>query len=197
MVLNLKNNTEENTDEELAELSLLDKEAFRFLIDRYEERLRRYAVRLGIDKIGETDDLLQEVFIKAYQNLASFDSNLSFSSWIYRITHNEAVTIFRKRRVRPEGHMNFMEEEDLRQIASDVDVFEDILNEELRLSVQKSISLLDDKFKEIIILKYLEDKSYDEISDILKISPGTVASRINRAKEKLDKIIKKEKTIYE
>lgn len=186
-----------STDEELAILALSDKEAFRFLIERYEPKLRRYAKRLGINQIGETDDLLQEVFMKVYMNLAGFDSSLSFSSWIYRITHNEAMSIYRKMKSRPEGHIEDLEDEDFLQIASDFDLINEVSKHESKRLVKDSLEYLDSKYKEIIILRYFEDKSYDEISDILKISPGTVATRISRAKSQIKKIISKKDYLYE
>lgn len=173
------------TDEELAASALSDTESFRVLIDRFEGKLRRYAVRLGVERIGEVDDLLQNVFIKVYQNLADFDTHLSFSSWIYRITHNEAMTLFRRRRSRPEGHRSLLDDSEFAQIASDVDIMHEHESREARDMVQRALDNLDVDSRQILVLKYFEEKNYDEISDILKISPGTVASRISRAKQKL------------
>lgn len=185
------------TDEELAVLSMSDKESFRFLIERFEPKLRRYARRLGIEQIGETDDLLQDVFLKVYQNLADFDTRLSFSSWIYRITHNQAMSFFRKRSVRPEGHIKNIEDKEFMQISSDLDIFKEVSIDESRYLVKEAIKSLNTKYTEIIILRYFEDKSYDEISDILKISPGTVATRISRAKALLKIFINKKEYIHE
>lgn len=198
-MMNNENTIEESTktDEELAVLSISDKESFRFLIKRFEPKLRRYARRLGIDQIGETDDLLQDVFLKVYQNLADFDTRLSFSSWIYRITHNQAMSIFRKRSVRPEGHIKNIEDKEFMQISSDLDIFKEVSIDESRYLVKEAIKSLDAKYTEIIILRYFEDKSYDEISDILKISPGTVATRISRAKALLKIFINKKEYIHE
>jgi len=185
------------SDEELVVLSLADRDSFRYLIERYEEKLRRYSMKLGIARIGETDDLLQNTFIKVYENLAGFNTDLSFSSWVYRIAHNEAMTMFRRRKVRPEGNLIQIEDSDLHKIASDIDVLKYATSKELENTTQKSLVELDQKYKEVIILFYFEHKSYDEISDILKLSPGTVATRIRRAKNKLKQIMVNQGYVYE
>jgi len=95
----------ELSDNEIVEKTLSEKEAFRVLVERYELPLDRYLIRLGIRNKEDRVDLLQDIFIKIYRNLNGFDMDLSFSSWAYRIAHNEAVSWFRKRSVRPEGHM--------------------------------------------------------------------------------------------
>ena len=61
-------------------------------------------MRLGIRNAEDREDTLQDIFIKIYKNLNGFDTNLSFSSWVYRIAHNEAISAYRKKNVRPEGH---------------------------------------------------------------------------------------------
>jgi RNA polymerase sigma-70 factor (ECF subfamily) len=185
------------TDEELATLSLGDKDSFALLIDRYEPKLRRYAGRLGVGRLGEIDDLLQNTFLKAYENLADFDTRLKFSSWIYRIAHNEAISLFRRLRARPEGHLKSMTDEELSGIASDFDLVRDAEGQRSRESLRGCLDILDEKYREVLVLKYFEDKSYDEISDILKISPGTVATRLNRAKEKVKKEMEKINYVYE
>lgn len=187
----------EKTDEALAVISLSHKEAFSELIRRYEVKLRRYVRRLGMRGSDDAEDLLQNIFIKAYEHAGGFDPDLQFSSWIYRIAHNETISLFRKHSVRPEGHIIDVSEEVIEQIADDIDIAKDYdakLREEM---LRKSIDRLDEKYRSVIILRYLEEKSYDEISDILRISPGTVATRISRAKEQLGKYIKKEKHMYE
>ena len=92
------------TDTEIVQLSLNNKDFFAILIERYESPLSRYVRRLGVGDNEDVQDLLQNVFIKTYQNLNDFDQDLSFSSWIYRITHNETISFFRKKNVRPEGN---------------------------------------------------------------------------------------------
>ena len=91
----------ELADEQIVKEALLDQERFALLIERYEAKLLRYLERLGIAAREDREDVLQNSFIKAYRNLNSFDLSLSFSSWMYRITHNEAMSFFRAKRARP------------------------------------------------------------------------------------------------
>ena len=93
------------SDEELVSLTIADKQQFGVLIERYEQKLTRYVTRLGVKNPDDQLDVMQEVFLKIYKNLNGFDTKLSFSSWAYRIAHNEAISWYRKRNVRPEGHM--------------------------------------------------------------------------------------------
>jgi RNA polymerase sigma-70 factor, ECF subfamily len=86
----------EKKDEELVLISISDQDAFSELIRRYEAKLFNYIKRISSLSKEDAEDILQEVFIKVYKNLNGFDVDLKFSSWIYRITHNEVITNFRK-----------------------------------------------------------------------------------------------------
>jgi RNA polymerase sigma-70 factor (ECF subfamily) len=177
------------TDEELVSLSLNNKRYFAEIVRRYELKLSAYIYRLA--KLGPEDaeDLLQEVFLKVYQNLNSFDAELKFSSWIYRITHNETMAFFRRRNVRPHGHLVDESEEVLARLASELDLMRDLeAKDDTRILIE-SLNILPKDYREVLILKYFEHKSYDEISDILTMPSGTVATRINRAKERLRRIM--------
>ena len=77
------------SDLQLVKLSLKDHQNFRYLVERYEPLLLRYMRRIANVSKEEAEDLLQEIFIKVYKNLNGFDQKLKFSSWIYRIAHNE------------------------------------------------------------------------------------------------------------
>ncbi len=185
------------TDEELAHLSLKHTWAFVFLVDRYEAKLRRYVSRLGRFSVEDVEDLLQEIFMKAYKNLNGFDISLKFSSWIYRIAHNEVVSFFRKNHIRPEGHSVELTDELLQTLASEIDVLKSIEKEDSRRILADSINTLDSKYKDVIVLKFFEDKSYEEISNILMIPTGTVAIRLNRAKDQILNIMNKQGYTYE
>ena len=172
-------------DAELVRLSLADPDRFSYIISRYQESLARYIRRLGANSTEDTEDILQEVFLKVYLNLNDFNPDLKFSSWIYRIAHNQVISHFRKRQARPEAHSLPIDSEGLQLLADDMalDHQSDIhLRQEGILAALRQI---DSKYQEILILKFFEDKSYQEISDILKKPAGTVASLLNRAKKSL------------
>lgn len=176
---------EVRSDVALIQESLVRPQAYKELIDRYSPRLLRYARRLGCVHEHDAKDIVQETFIKAYVNLRSFDTSLTFSSWIYRICHNEAMSWFRKQRIRPQPAPT---EEDLRRL-EEQDDGKDLLGEvqqRLRAErVQEALAKLDDVSREVLILRFFEERSYEEISDILRKPPGTVATLISRAKKKL------------
>src|SRR5574344_1375579 len=87
---------EEKTDIELVKLSLENQDNYVFIINKYEERMTRYIKRLGSLSSDDIEDLLQDIFLKVYKNLNNFNPELKFSSWIYRIAHNETINKFKK-----------------------------------------------------------------------------------------------------
>lgn len=181
---------EDITDEELVAQARKNQAAFAEIVQRYEEKLSRYIRRLGASQQQDTEDVLQNVFIKVYKNLNGFDQSLSFSSWIYRITHNEVVSFFRKKSVRPQGHYTSDAEEALQRIKSDNDTSL-LAEQELHADQLKAgLTKLDQKYKDILILRYFEEREYKEISDILQIPTNSVGTLIHRAKKALAKHMK-------
>lgn len=176
---------ERTTDEEIVALSLQKKEVFAVLVRRYEERLTRYVRRLGVFRKEDIEDLLQNVFLKAYRNLNAFDQALKFSSWIYRIAHNETVSFFRSRSVRPEGSLVADGEVMLGEIPDLLDVEGETDKRLSGETLGKALYQLDAKYREILILRYFEEREYSEISDILQIPVSSVGTLLSRAKKKL------------
>ncbi len=172
------------TDEEIAVLTLEDRNFFLCLIKRYEDKLLRYILRISNFSKEEAEDNLQEVFIKIYTNLNDFDKSLKFSSWAYRIAHNQVVSHYRKKQSRPDDADLEIDNNALNQIASDLDIGKEIDLEYLKENIYKILNSLDAKYREVLVLKFLEDKDYKEMSDIIKKPMGTVATLINRAKQK-------------
>lgn len=174
------------SDEELVKMTLEDKSQFGGLVDRYQAKLTRYVARLGVRDPDDQLDVLQDIFLKTYKNLNGFDTSLKFSSWIYRIAHNEAVSWYRKKNVRPEGHLIGESEEILSFLSSKdetVDVeFDKTVNAK---TVNEGLLKIDDKYREAIILRFFEHKEYEEISDILKIPVGSVGTLLHRGKKQL------------
>lgn len=174
------------TDGEIVVMTLREHSSFGFIIERYEAKLKRYIARLGVRNFEDQEDVMQDIFIKAYKNLNSFDTSLSFSSWIYRIAHNEAISWYRKQNVRPEGHLIADSSEVLNLISASQDgpeiTFDHSLNAD---EVSSALNKIDEKYREAIILRFFEGKEYEEISDILKIPIGSVGTLIFRGKKQL------------
>ena len=182
----MKQNSQQ-TDEQLAVASLKDKNKFEELVNRYEKKLSRYIRRLTNLNIQAVEDILQEAFIKIYKNLNNFDPTLSFSSWAYRIAHNEALNYIRKHRNKECAPLE-NEDEDVASLIdileSDTNIEAEAAQKEIGEKVRTAINKMPKKYRDVIILYYLEEKDYAEISDILKKPMGTVATLLNRAKSK-------------
>jgi len=180
--------TDTKTDKELVALVENDPAVFGVLMERYESRLLVYIKRISSVTIEEAEDILQDSFLKAYQNLNNFDQKLTFSSWMYRIVHNETISSWRKNKARPQGNVAHVDDEFLERIVDSQDIQADIDKDILKKTVADIMTDMDDKYREILVLKYIEDKSYEEISDILKKPPGTVATHISRAKKQFQEL---------
>ena len=191
-------NFQNKTDSELVKLALLNQDVFLYLIQRYEQKLFRYIQRFaGLSKEC-AEDALQESFIKIYQNLNSFDSDLSFSSWVYRITHNETVTYLRKSKKIQTVPIEIDGDDEgslIDVLQSDVDIEKEVTKNDISNQVRNAIDMLSPKYREILVLRYLEDMSYEEISDVLKMPVGTVGTLVNRAKAQFKQIAEKNKLI--
>ncbi|MFC1640568.1 RNA polymerase sigma factor [Patescibacteria group bacterium] len=174
-------------DIELVKLALEDADNYLYLMERYEAPLLRYIRRISNVSDDDAQDLLQEVYIKSYQNLNSFDTKLKFSTWIYRIAHNVVISNFRKLQARPDVAMSVDDEVLVNSLVSDLKTDAEVNHADSSEAIYAALSKLDKKYREVLILKYFEDKSYEEISDIIKKPSGTVGTLINRAKNKLKK----------
>jgi len=173
--------TKLKTDEEIVEIVRNDnKEMYAQIIKRYQDKLLRYAEYLVGDH-DKASDAVQESFIKAYINLNGFDVKKKFSSWIYRIVHNEALNLIdkHKKTVKLDPDIDF---------DSGVNIEDGYIKEEMISRAHNCLETIDVIYREPLSLYYIENKSYEEISDILRLPMGTVAVRINRAKIILKKI---------
>ncbi len=177
----------DTTDQELVAAARLDARMFSAIVNRYEVSIRRYVRRLGCEDGNDAEDVLQEIFIKVFLNLNDYDVGLKFSSWLYRIAHNEAISFFRKKNARPGVLPLSLEdtEEFFAQLADDEDFVEQARQRDDARVVRDLLSRLDPKYRDTLVLRFLEEKSYTEIGDILKIPEGTVATLISRGKRAL------------
>jgi RNA polymerase sigma-70 factor (ECF subfamily) len=181
-------NFEHMTDEELVLLIKRgDKEQFGSLMARYSPKLFRYGKKF-LSNADNIEDMVQEVFIKTYQNIQSFDDSQRFSPWIYRIAHNTFVNALRKNSISP---LYFFDLDAFVSHASYEDLSKEEEEEKLQVkeAISRGLSQLSPKYREVLVLHYLEDFGYKEVSDILHVPVGTVGVRLKRAKEKLKEIL--------
>ena len=169
------------TDKEIISKSLEQVEYFACLYDRYEPRFQRYIQKISVCSREEANDILQDAFIKIWKNLNNYDDGLKLSSWLYRIVHNETISFCRKKRSYGKSNVVEIDNSNLINLAEEQP--DEIDPEEKYFLTHQVLDQLELKYREVLILKFLEKMSYEEISDVLKIPEGTVAIRINRAKK--------------
>jgi RNA polymerase sigma-70 factor, ECF subfamily len=168
-----------------------DVSAFEEIVRRYRDPLFNFVVRLLGDAFF-SEDIVQETFLRVYRNRHRYHQVAKFSTWIYTIASNLAKTELRRRKVR-----NFFsisskgeDEKDYDLIDSSSDIERDVdgvLKSEIIL---KEIDALPFHFKEAVLLRDIQDLSYEEISQILNVPLGTVKSRVNRGRSRLQKRLK-------
>jgi RNA polymerase sigma-70 factor (ECF subfamily) len=173
------------TDEALAaRVQQGDERAFAEIMGRYEPKLLRYGRKFMSDSENILD-AVQDVFIKVYQNIKSFDSSRRFSPWIYRVAHNIFVNALRKKTNEPITLLDF-------DTLIAHQIYEDPIQAEkekaeISVLLSKGLEKLPATHREVLILHYLEDLSYQDIADILQVPMGTVGVRIHRARAALKK----------
>ncbi len=161
-----------------------DEEAFSLLVIKYQRKV--FCLAYGFTHNRETaDDLAQEAFIKAYFGLSRFKFKSTFGTWLYRITINTIKDHLRKKE-----RMNKVSIQDIHERFSFREDEEreretKKRQEERRRIVHQFIQTLPEKYRTILTLRDIQDFSYQEISKILRISPGTVDSRLHRARKML------------
>src|SRR4030042_347730 len=163
-----------------------DAESFGILMERYEDRLLRYARKFLAEKM-DAEDCVQAAFIKAYENIRGYDHKRKFSSWMYRIAHNEFVDELRTRAREPVIRMepdilfpHLMAPERSDQGAE---------QREMRELLDRHLNTLEPRYREPRVLHYFEDMSYRDIADILRIPVATVGVRLKRGRERMLSII--------
>ena len=178
------------SDQEIVRKSLEAVDFFSCLYERYEERLLRYIKRVAFAGADEAADILQDAFIKIWKNLNAYDQSLPWSSWMYRIVHNEAISSLRRKKTVGRGQQVPWDERLFSGIPDDV-LPEDAAEPELPdKNIHRVLALLPESYREVLVLRFWENMPYDAISDILKIPEGTVATRINRAKKAFRAMVK-------
>lgn len=178
---------EKETDEQLAQLTQSgDEAAFGLLLERYEPKLLRYGRKFLSDS-AHIEDSVQDIFIKVYQNMRSFDTTRRFSPWIYRIAHNEFVNALKRASHDAVPVFDF-DALVAHQVYEDPSVAEKE-KEEMIVLLEKGLDHLTPPQREILVLFYLESLSYQEIADVLQVPIGTVGVRLLRARSTLKEYI--------
>lgn len=176
----------DKTDENITvEVQNGNTHAFGVLVERYEAKLLRYAKRFLFD-YEDAEDLVQEVFIKAYRNIQGFDASRSFNAWIYRIAHNEFINAIKKRGREPLSFFDF--DTLLPQPVDPKQADHDVKESDLKEMLNECLNRLDPKYREPLILYYLEEMDYQEIAEIMQIPTATVGVRLRRGRQNLQDV---------
>ncbi|AXN39173.1 RNA polymerase sigma factor SigW [Peribacillus butanolivorans] len=167
-----------------------DHNAFGEIVELYKDKVFQICFRM-LGNRQEAEDLAQEAFVRAFVNIRSFNIQMKFSTWLYRIATNLCIDRLRKKK--PDYYLDaeVSGTEGLNmysQIASDMAKPEDEVESlELQETIQVEIMKLPEKYRSVIVLKYIEELSLKEISEILDLPVGTVKTRIHRGREALRK----------
>ncbi len=181
----------EPTDAELIQ-AVLDgsNAAFAGLMDRYEERVFRLLSRYTRDR-AEIEDLAQEVFVKVFKKLDTFQQDSSLYTWLYRIAVNTANDHFSRRGRR---QLRLVGEEDLLENRADADgdtAVTPLLDAERREVTRQIVDGLPEKYRTILVLREFEELSYTDMAEVLGISIGTVESRLFRARQRFKEALER------
>ncbi len=177
-----------------------DMEAFSQLVTLYENKILNYCFRM-LNNRGDAEDATQEVFIKVYRYLNSYLEQSAFSTWLYKIASNVCLDYLRKvKRNRDTVSINQQnaEGEEFSLMIEDkgLSPYDNAQLGEARKALSAAISSLGEEQRQVIILREIEGLSYEEIAEITRLAPGTVKSRINRARQALKKILEKDRELF-
>ncbi|MEY4166359.1 MAG: hypothetical protein RIR52_183 [Acidobacteriota bacterium] len=168
-----------------------DEVAFQEIVRRYRNPITNYVYRM-IDDYDRAVDIAQETFVRVYMNVDRYQATFSFSTYIYRIAHNLAITELRQRKRRRLIPLpTFFSDKESEEVEVDLPdeanfpADEALIADERRRAVTTAIASLPEKYRAPLVLCDLEEKTYEEISAVLDLPTGTVKSRINRARNLL------------
>ena len=178
------NRTDAWSELQIKELAKQDrKRAVHIMIQKYRESLLYHAICIVKDR-DEAYDLVQEVFIRAIREERLFTHDFRIKAWLYRVTSNLCFNLVRNKK-RRSAILDAAKMSD----RSDADQLSDIFSDERRTEVLKAISTLSEEHQNILMMRYYNDLSYKELSEVLDVKLGTVMSRLSRARSKLLEIL--------
>lgn len=176
-----------------------DQKAYQKLVVKYQRALYYHILKLVRNR-DIVDDLVQETFSKAFDCLESYNRQYAFSTWIYRIATNHSIDYLRKRKLSTlsidepvqgkDGEMKM----ELVDEASNTDL--DIIQKQRKVLIRNAVESLPEKYRVVVRMRHMEEKSYDEIAEELELPLGTVKAHIFRARELLNKHLRDKMSAY-
>lgn len=175
-------------DRRLVELALEDDDtAFEYLFDRYRDAIRRLLLQRS-GNASDADDLLQETFIKVYINLHRYSPEYTFGQWVYTIARNTFIDFVRRR----QDDLS-IDERFTAPASSSPTPEERFINLQQRTQIESYLERLSPRYRQLIVLRFFDELSYEEIADKLALPLGTVKTQIHRAREQMCRFIQNEK----
>lgn len=170
--------------EKFAQFNTRD-EAFRLLLSKYQQKIYWHIRRMVIDH-DDTDDLVQDVFIKVWKSLSNFRSDSQLFTWLYRIATNESITFLNRKKLRNSVSLNESAGKDLIETLAESPYFD---GEKAQMQLQKALLTLPEKQRLVFNMKYFDDLKYEEISEILGTSVGALKASFHIAVKKIEHIL--------
>ena len=168
-----------------------DRDAFGELVEQYRDNVYRLAYRM-CGNTYDADEAAQEAFVAAWRALPNFRGDAKFSTWLYRLTTNAAIDVMRR-----EKRHQTVGDGEMMDLADDADSPQETVERtEQQEAVQKALATLSEEYREVLLLRYMEELDYAEIAEVLQLPSGTVKSRINRAKAALKTALLKSGNIF-
>lgn len=156
-------------------------EAFRELVRDYQRPLYNHIRNIALNH-DDTDDILQNTFVKVFQNLKNFKGESKLFSWMYRIATNEAITFINQRAKKQGISSEEIQEKAINSLQADVDYDGD----EIQLKLQKAVATLPEKQQLVFKMKYFEEMKYEDMSEILETSVGALKASYFHAVKKIE-----------
>ncbi|HBI34289.1 MAG TPA: hypothetical protein DEA43_01955 [Candidatus Moranbacteria bacterium] len=170
-----------------------NREAYKELFARYQKKLFVYIFHL-VGNRDETEDILQNVFSKTYKSIEHFDTARKFSSWIYRIAHNESVNFLKRKSKRYTVSWDDIStsKDKLDTATNEERPEEKMEHQEIVKEIDYALKKIPARYQKVLQMRYFDEYSYEEIGKILKKPVNTVGTLINRAKKKLLEVVQEE-----
>jgi RNA polymerase sigma-70 factor (ECF subfamily) len=170
-----------------------DQEAYARILGKYHDAISNLIYRM-INRPEEVEDLTQEAFIKAFAALASFNDEYAFSTWLYKIATNNCIDYLRKRKLHTfsiDKPLQGADDEYQFEIADHTTIPDQgIIDRQQRLTIEQAIASLPEKYRRVIHMRHVQEKSYEDIALELDLPLGTVKAHIFRAREMLNKMLR-------
>ena len=171
----------------IEEIKAGDKSAFKVLVERYEQQIRGTVIgMLGV--VPEAEEVAQDVFIRFYKSIENYKAEAKLSTYLTRIAINLSINELKRRQKKTSRWLSIFSKQD--KVLQIKDTSQSLDRFEMRELIHQALQKLDPDFRKVVVLRLIEGYSVKETAEILQLPKGTVASRLSRAQQQLQKILK-------